>query len=172
MHVVWQNKIFLKKYLSKALQEQKESFTITTNVKGMDKDIIYLRPNMRADISQKNFIWPEIVHQGVCEGKLKLYKYFILFLALGSHVSTQKISSHFEQNWRRDGRFCDWTKNKNLRIQNFIRNFGVSKGKIWLWLFYTFFGIRVSQFYTPNLKSFWAKLKTCQPFLWFSGIGL
>ena len=34
---------------------------------------IYLRPNMRADISQKNFIWPEIVHQGVSEGKLKIF---------------------------------------------------------------------------------------------------
>ena len=28
---------------------------------------------MRADISQKNFIWPEIVHQGVSEGKLKIF---------------------------------------------------------------------------------------------------
>ena len=36
-------------------------------------EYIYLQPNMRADISQKNFIWPEIVHQGVSEGKLKIF---------------------------------------------------------------------------------------------------
>ena len=34
---------------------------------------------------------------GYLEAKFD-YDYFILFLALGSQVSTQKISSHFEQN--------------------------------------------------------------------------
>ena len=43
-------------------------------------------------------------------------------------------------------------KKKILRIQNFICNFRVFRGKIWLWLFYTFFGIMISQFYTSNLK--------------------
>ena len=56
---------------------------------------------------------------------------FYTFLSLWFHDSTQKISSHFEQKWRRDGDFCDFCV--------FDRDFMLSRGRIWLWLFYNFF---------------------------------
>ena len=36
------------------------------------------------------------------------YSYFIIFFVLWFHDSTQKISSHFEQKWRRDGDFSEF----------------------------------------------------------------
>ena len=49
-------------------------------------------------------------------------------------------------------------------LRNFNRDFALSRGKIWLWLFYNFFCVMIPWFYTKNFKSFWAKLKAWQRF--------
>ena len=46
---------------------------------------------------------------GYLEAKFD-YDYFILFLAQGYHDSTCQIWSHFEQNLRRGGHFCDFVE--------------------------------------------------------------
>ena len=75
------------------------------------------------------------------------------------------LSNHIDLNYI-IGSFAAGTTNplvaKNLT--KFFFYIGVSRGKIWLWLSYTFFGTRVSQFYTPNFTSLLAKLMTWQPF--------
>ena len=61
-----------------------------------------------------------------------------------------------------------WTKQPWVKIENwhkFVCNFVLSRGKIWLCLFYNFFCIVVQKFYTKNFKSFGAKKKA---WCWFS----
>ena len=60
-----------------------------------------------------------------------------------------------------------WTKQPWVKIENsrnFDRNFALSRGKIWLWLFYNYFCIMVLKFYTKNIKSFRLKMKAWR---WF-----
>ena len=58
------------------------------------------------------------------------YYYFIFFWVMAPKFYI-KILSHFKQKWRRDGDFHDSC--------DFYRNFVLSRGKIWLWLFNNFF---------------------------------
>ena len=57
---------------------------------------------------------------------------------------------------------CNFLK---ITFANFICNFALSRGKIWLWIFYIFFCVMVLRFYTKNFKSFRAKMKAWR---WFS----
>ena len=88
-----------------------------------------------------------------------------------------KVSKWPCQSSQHDESICRWRHNppsgKNLNkqpwgkienLRNFDHNFGLYRGKIWLWLFHNFFCVVFIRFYTKNFKSFWVKMKAWR---WF-----
>ena len=58
-----------------------------------------------------------------------------------------------------------WVKIENSR--DFDRDFALSRGKIWLWLFYKKICVRVPRFYTKKFKSFRWKMKAWRRFSYY-----
>ena len=78
-------------------------------------------------------------------------------------ISNVKVS--MEVSWQHTLIKKDPLKILKITFANLRYNFGVSRDKIWLLLFYNFFCLMVLWFYTKNFKSFWAKMKAWR---WFS----